>query len=706
MRKSLLLAIALYSAVHTNVFSAEPDYPKFSPSISYKKAQKKAVEILKNMTMDEKLRMISGGDGFVMHGIERLGIPSVRMSDATAGIQLHKMRPDRISKSVAFPAPVALAATWNKELTFEMAESIGEECNAAGISVLLGPGFNIYRVSQSGRNFEYFGEDPYLVSRMVENYVVGLQSQGVMATLKHFICNNNEHNRRIMNAQVDERTIHEIYLPAFKAGVDAGALAVMTSYNKLNGEYTAESSYVINELLRKELGFQGLVMSDWWSVYNPELGATSGLDIEMPGDDNKKPFTYLKRDVPDCIEEGKVTVENVNSMVKRILTAQIMMGFDKRDINKLSTEVDYARHEKVAYDIASESVTLLKNENSVLPLGDMCGKKILLSGCNATEYVSGRGAAEVKGYDFVSLYEAMTELYGNSVKYRRIPTNEDIQSVDVVIFNTGIFETEGGDRPFELSEEEIQQIQRISKLNKNVVVVLNLGGGVKTEPWINNVPGLLMAYYPGQNGNRAVAKILKGEINPSGKLPFTIEKNFSDSPAYGYMPIGETFYPQWSREQCFDQTPYTVDYKEGVFVGYRWYDKKDIKPAFAFGHGLSYTDFEYSDLTVKNESSGKNVKFIVKVKVKNMGKVPGSETVQMYIHDEASALERPEKELKGFKKVFLQPGEKKEISLLIDKSDLSYYNPEKKGWICEKGDFEVMIGSSSDRIILTQRISY
>lgn len=706
MRKSLLLAIALYSAVQTNVFSAEPDYPKFSPVMSYKKAQKKAMEILKDMTMDEKLRMISGGDGFVMHGVERLGIPSVRMSDATAGIQLHKMRPDRISKSVAFPAPVALAATWNKELAFEMAESIGEECNAAGISVLLGPGFNIYRVSQSGRNFEYFGEDPYLVSRMVENYVVGLQNQGVMATLKHFICNNNEHNRRIMNAQVDERTIHEIYLPAFKAGVDAGALAVMTSYNKLNGEYTAESSYVINELLRKELGFQGLVMSDWWSVYNPVLGATSGLDIEMPGDDNKKPFTYLKRDVPACIEEGKVTVDNVNAMVKRILTAQIMMGFDKRDINKLSTEVDYAGHEKVAYDIASESVTLLKNENSILPLGDMKDKKILLSGCNATEYVSGRGAAEVKGYDFVSLYEAMTELYGNSVKYRRIPTNEDIQAADVVIYNTGIFETEGGDRPFELPKEEVQQIQRISRLNKNIAVVLNLGGGVKTEPWINNVPGLLMAYYPGQNGNRAVAKILKGEINPSGKLPFTIEKNFSDSPADGYMPIGETFYPQWSREQCFDQTPYTVEYKEGVFVGYRWYDKKDIKPAFAFGHGLSYTDFEYSDLAVKNESSRKDVKFVVKLKVKNTGKIPGSETVQMYIHDEASSLERPEKELKGFKKVFLQPGEIKEVTLLIDKSDLSYYNPEKKGWVCEKGDFEVMIGSSSDRIILTERISY
>lgn len=433
MRKSLLLAIALYSAAQINVFSAEPDYPKFSPIMTYKKAQKKAAEILKNMTMDEKLRMISGGDGFIMHGVERLGIPSVRMSDATAGIQLHKMRPDRISKTVAFPAPVALAATWNKSLAYEMAKSIGEECNAAGISVLLGPGFNLYRVAQSGRNFEYFGEDPYLVSRMVENYVVGLQNQGVMATLKHFICNNNEHNRRIMNAQVDERTIHEIYLPAFKAGVDAGALAVMTSYNKLNGEYTAESSYVINGLLRKELGFQGLVMSDWWSVYNPELGATSGLDIEMPGDDNKKPFTYLKRDVPDCIEEGKVTVENVNSMVKRILTAQIMMGFDKRDINKLSTGLDYPRHEKVAYDIASESITLLKNENSILPLGDMSGKKILLSGCNATEYVSGRGAAEVKGYDFVSLYEAMNELYGNSVKYRRIPTNEDIQSADVVI---------------------------------------------------------------------------------------------------------------------------------------------------------------------------------------------------------------------------------------------------------------------------------
>ncbi len=253
-----------------NSFAAEPEHPYWLPKMSYKEAQQKASKILKKMTLDEKLRMISGGDGFVLHGVERLGIPSVIMTDATAGIQRQpKMRKDRIEKSVAFPAPVGVAATWNPQLAHDMAEAIGEECNAAGISVLLGPGMNIYRVSQSGRNFEYFGEDPYFVSRMIENYVVGLQSQGVMATLKHFLCNNNEHNRRIVNSKVDDRTIHEIYLPAFKAGIDAGGMAVMSSYNLLNGEYAAESPYVLTELLRDELGFKGLVMSDWWSVYDP-----------------------------------------------------------------------------------------------------------------------------------------------------------------------------------------------------------------------------------------------------------------------------------------------------------------------------------------------------------------------------------------------------------------------------------------------------
>lgn len=688
-----------------NAFSAEPSHPSCPPRVSYKQAQQQASKILKNMTMDEKLRMISGGDGFVLHGVERLGVPSVIMTDATAGIQLQpKMRHDRISKSVAFPAPVAVAATWNQDLAYDMAEAIGEECNAAGISVLLGPGLNIYRVSQSGRNFEYFGEDPYLVSRMVENYVTGLQNQGVMATLKHFLCNNNEHNRRIMHANVDERAIHEIYLPGFKAGVDAGALAVMTSYNLLNGEYTAENPYVATGLLRDELGFKGLVMSDWWSVYDPVKAVKSGLDIEMPGDDNKPPFTYLKRDVPTCIEEGKVTGKDVDAMVKRTLTALIMMGFDKRDINAISSDVDYPRHEKLAYNIASEAVTLLKNDNAILPLGNMDGKKILVSGCNATEFVSGRGAAEVKGYGFVSLYEALEEIYPNNVKYRRVPTDEDIKEADVVIYSTGIFETEGGDRPFDLPEEELKQLKRISDMNKNIVVVLNLGGGVSTESWIDGVSGVLMAYYPGQNGNRAVAQILKGDINPSGKLPFTIEKKFSDSPAYGYMPEGETFYPQWTEAQT-NSTPYLVDYKEGIFNGYRWYDKNDIQPAFAFGHGLSYTDFKFSDLKITDESKRNDVKFIVKVKVKNTGKVAGSETVQMYIHDDIASLERPEKELKGFKKVYLKPGQTKEVTLFIDKSDLSFYDPDRKAWICEKGYFDVMIGNASDNILLTDKIS-
>ncbi len=705
MKRINLTTLVFCMTMGMNVFAAEEYYPKFTPAMTYKQAQKKAAEIVKKMTLEEKLRMISGGSGFTLYGVERLGMPSVTMSDATGGVNMSPGRKDRIKKSVAYPAPVAVAATWDKSLAYQMAEKIGEECNAAGISVLLGPGMNIYRVSQCGRNFEYFGEDPYLASRMIENYVVGLQNQGVMATLKHYLCNNNEHNRRIMNAEVDERTIHEIYLPAFKAGVDAGALGVMTSYNKLNGVYLAENNYAVNGLLRGELGFQGLVMSDWWSVYDPMLATSSGLDIEMPGAGAREPTTYLTRDVPAYLEDGRIPVSNIDAMVKHTLTAQFMMGFDKRDIAQLPVEVDYAAHEQLAYDIEAQAITLLKNDQQILPLGKMTGKKVLLTGCNATEFVSGRGAAEVKGYDFVSLFEALTDEMGKGVKYRRSPSDDDIRQADVVIFNTGIFETEGGDRPFDLPEEEVALLKRITKHNKNVIVVLNQGGGVNMMPWLDDVRGLVMAYYPGQNGNRAVAKVLTGEINPSGKLPFSMEKNFSDTPADGYMPEGETFYPQWEREIPFDQKPYTVVYKEGVMIGYRWFDKKEIAPAFAFGHGLSYTTFEFSDLTVENASTRKELKYVVRLKVKNTGKVAGSETVQMYLSDKEASVERPEKELKGFKKVFLQPGETKEVTLLIDKNDLSFYHPEKKAWMYEKGAFEVKVGNASDRILLISSLN-
>ena len=356
----------------------------FKPQIPFKEADKKAQILLNKMTLEEKLQLISGHNIFYIKGFDKLGIPQLYMADATGGIHLRKEQNQDLDKSVAFPAPVALAATWNKTLAYDMAQAIGEECRVGNVAVLLGPGMNIYRMSQNGRNFEYFGEDPFLAARIVENYVVGLQNTGTMATLKHFVCNNNEHHRRLTNAIVDERALHEIYTPAFKAGIDAGAMAVMTSYNMVNGEYAGQSPEIVNKLLRQKLGFKGLVMSDWWSVYDAKKVVSSGLDLEMPGDAYgwidtlTTPYVYLRKKLPELIKSKQVDVKDVDRMAKSILRTSISMGFYNRPIQDKSFASNFEKHESVALEIAQQSVTLLKNETNILPLGAMKGKKYYL----------------------------------------------------------------------------------------------------------------------------------------------------------------------------------------------------------------------------------------------------------------------------------------------------------------------------------------
>lgn len=677
----------------------------FKPQIPLKEADKKAQILLNKMTLEEKLQLISGHNIFYIKGFEKLGIPQLYMADATGGIHLRKEQNQDLDKSVAFPAPVALAATWNKTLAYDMAQAIGEECRVGNVAVLLGPGMNIYRMSQNGRNFEYFGEDPFLAARIVENYVVGLQNTGTMATLKHFVCNNNEHHRRLTNAIVDERALHEIYTPAFKAGIDAGAMAVMTSYNMVNGEYAGQSPEIVNKLLRQKLGFKGLVMSDWWSVYDARKVVSSGLDLEMPGDAYgwidtlTTPYVYLRKKLPELIKSKQVDVKDVDRMAKSILRTSISMGFYNRPIQDKSFASNFEKHESVALEIARQSVTLLKNETNILPLGAMKGKKILLTGANASEYVYGHGAAEVEGYDQRTLLDAMIQVFGSSVSYRSKASDNELKNANVIVYNTGVFETESTDRPFEMPEEIVKDILQKATINPNIVVVINAGGGVKMSPWINAVKGLIYAYYPGQNGNIAVAEILKGDVNPSGKLPFTIEKKFEDSPAFGYMPANETFYKQWSQDNDFTFPKYDINYKESIFVGYRWYEKKKIEPQFPFGFGLSYTSFEYSKLVLAS-SFKKGEPLKVTFTVTNTGKKDGFETVQLYVQDVVSSLERPLKELKAFEKVFLKAGTSQQIVLTLQQPDFSFYSPQKSAWINESGEFILHIGSSSADIRL------
>ena len=611
-------------------------------------------------------------------------------------------------KSTAFPCPSALAATWNIELANEYAKSVGEECRAGGIAVLLGPGMNIYRISQNGRNFEYFGEDPFLAARMIENYVSGLQSTGTIATLKHFLCNNTEYFRRKSNSIVDERAIHEIYTPAFKAGIDAGAMAVMTSYNQVNGEWSPQSKYVVTDLLRNDLGFKWLVMSDWWSTWDPAKTMKSGLDLEMPGETGdrmevlkKMGDIFVKDAASNLLKEGKISEADINRMAKDILRTEIAMGLLDRQVKDDSYLSKYPEHENVALQTARESVVLLRNEKNLLPVLPDRNSKILLTGEYVEKIPRGGGSADVEGYNHITMLDALKKVYGDNLQYVKEPTDEQIKAAKVVLLSIGTHDSEGYDKPFDLPEAVESQILNIAGKNPNVVVIVNTGGGIKMTNWNKKVGAILYAWYPGQNGNTALAEIISGKVNPSGKLPFTIEKKFEDSPGYPYIPAGEKLYNNWIDDMSPDIPIRNVVYKEGIFVGYRWYESKKIEPLYPFGYGLSYTKFEYSNLKLSKKTINKGEVLSATFEVKNVGKVAGAETAELYVHDVESSVPRPLKELKGFKKVLLNPGESKTIEIELLGKDFSYWDPTKKDWYAEPGEFTIMVGSASNDISQT-----
>ncbi len=700
---------ALFGLLSCNLTKEEPmkTFKSFTPPLSYEQADSIAGELLSKMTIDEKIEMIGGHHMFYTFGVERLGIPPLLMSDATQGIRMLPHIKEKIGKSVAFPCPILLSSTWNPSLAYNYAKSIGEECRAANISILLGPGVNIYRVSQNGRNFEYFGEDPYLAARMVENYIVGLQETGTIATLKHFMCNNHEYHRRTTNVIVDERTLHEIYLPVFKAGIDAGAMAVMTAYNQINGEYCGQSKYVITDILRNELGFKWLVMSDWWSTFDPIKTINSGLDLEMPGHTiEESPAIkalgdpYLRTNAKKLLNDGKITEQQIDRMVRSILRTSVAMQLYDRKADT-SYMAKFSDHEKVALETAREGVVLLKN-NGILPLAGK--KKIIITGDNANKLPYGLGSAMVEGYNHVTLRQAMENIFKEKVVYVEHPLDDEIKQADAVVINIGTIDSEGFDRPFDLPDEINQTILHATSINPNVILVINTGGGINMTPWIDKVAAIVYAWYPGQIGNQAVAEILAGQVNPSGKLPISIEKQFSDSPGYGYIPEGSTMENNWNNDLNIKLPITNVEYKEGILVGYRWYDTKNIEPLFPFGHGLSYTTFEYNNLNCNDKLKKTEEKFEVNLSIKNTGKVKGAEIVQLYIRDPESAVIRPIKELKGFKKIWLNPGEQKTITIMLNRNDFAYWDPSIKSWKVEPGKFILMVGSSSRDIRLQKEI--
>ncbi|HKK81026.1 MAG TPA: glycoside hydrolase family 3 C-terminal domain-containing protein [Prolixibacteraceae bacterium] len=692
--------------------SKNKEFKPFTPPVNYEQAKNRADSMVHQMTIDERIGMIGGHNFFFVHEVKNANLPRLYLSDATQGVHIREELDNQLEKSVAMPCPIMLTSTWNRDLAHQYAKSIGEECRAGEIAVLLGPGMNLYRISQNGRNFEYFGEDPYLAARLIENYVTGVQSTGTIATLKHFVANNSDYRRRTSNSVVSERALHELYMPAFKAGTEAGAMAVMTAYNQLNGEWCGQSKYVISNLLRNDIGFKWMVMSDWWSVWNPEKAIKSGLDLDMPGETVKDwPMfdhfgdSFLRSNAKRLLDEGKVQIEDINRMASNIIATELAMELDKRPVKDERYFKNIDKHEQIALQTAREGIVLLKNQEKLLPVKDR-SINILATGEIMKKRMSGGGSADVLGYNWINMIDALKAEFGEQINYITEPTNEEIRNADIVICATGTFDSEGWDHSFALPEEEELRIRNIVQQNGNTIIVVNSGSGIKMTGWNDHAAAILYCWYPGQMGNKALAEVVSGKVCPSGKLPITIEQQFKDSPGYPYIPSDEKLYSGWDIDTDMSLPVYDIEYNEGVLIGYRWYESKKIKPLYWFGHGLSYTTFKYNNIELSSEKIVGDEKLIVSFTLENTGDVEGSEIAQLYISDVESSVVRPAKELKGFIKVKLQPDEKRRVELEIDKNDLAFYDDTSKLWISEPGKYLVKIGAASDNILLSASFLY
>ncbi len=798
--------------------------------------EKRIDEIISEMTMEEKIAMIGGYEHFNIRPLDRLGIPKIKMADGPVGIRNY-------GKSTAYPASICLTASWDIHLAQKVGQSIAREAKAKNVHIVLGPAMNIHRGPWCGRNFEYMGEDPFLAGEMATYYIQGIQGEGVMATAKHYVANYQDYNRHHVSSDMDERTLREIYLPAFKASVMKGdAAAIMTAYNLVNGIHCSEHSILINDILKDEWGFDGIVMSDWTSTYSVVDAANAGLDLEMPFG------KYMNADsLLPVIEKGLIPVAVIDDKVRRMLRMMFRFGyFDQPDIAR-DIVLDPEVCNEVALEAARGGIVLLKNED-ILPLDRTTKKTILLLGPNVFNAITGGGgSSKVDPMETVSVYEGLKHVAGENIEilytpgpFFRIPEKfykesnpfytaahgekmtglklevfdnmnlegdpaivdmdtcidyetEDFEKrgiskerismrwsgyltvdktadyrfvvsgddgyrlyidgekvmdewknqpertnqknirliagreysvkleyyqdrggavirfgykeftnnlesealemaakADIVIAGLGFndnLEGEGSDRDFKLPEIQEKFLLDVIDKNKNTIVVLNSGGNVDMSSWLPGVKALLHAWYSGQAGGLAIAEIIFGDINPSGKLPVSFEKRWEDNPTYNSYHD--------------DDGDLKVYFDEGVFLGYRYYDSKNVEPLFPFGYGLSYTTFEYSNLQLGKKAINANEILEIKVDIKNTGDKAGSEVVQLYISDDKASVSRPHKELKAFDKVNLQPGEKRTVTMKIDKSALSFFSMEKKEWTAEPGMFSVLVGSSSRDIRLT-----
>lgn len=838
--------MALQIILFSNIGSAlgqSPAPPSFQSSAEVKG---RVDALLSQMTLEEKIDLLGGVDGFFIRDVARLKLPRLKMADGPIGVR-------NFGPATAMAGGIGLTATWNPALAERVGAEIGRDARAKGVHFLLGPGVNIYRAPMNGRNFEYFGEDPYLASRIAVGYVKGVQAQGVTATIKHFIGNNSEFDRHNSDSVIDERAMREIYLPVFEAAVkEAHVGAIMNSYNLTNGEHMSQNHYLLSAVVRKEWGFDGVMMSDWGGTYDGVAAVNGGQDLEMPG-----PAHMNQQILKPAIEQGKVSVATIDDKVRSILNTAVRFGWFDRDQTDWSIPRFNQQGRQVALNAARESLVLLKNEGNLLPLNKGKIKSILVVGPGAYPAVPvGGGSARVEPFSAVSYLEGLSNYLGPDVQVhysRGVPTfaemaeatifttaatngqpglnaeyfnNPDLQGtpavsrterrmnlgqgsrmvlpsesassrwtgyfvpkasgahdifvhtsgenggayrvflddklildnwtlnkalanyvtimlepgahkvvlerrgrsqgfggartrlgivrqgqfvtdeakklaarVDVVVVAAGFdqdTESEGADRTFYLPPGQNELIQEMSAANKKTIVVMTSGGGVDMVPWVDRIPALLEAWYSGQQGGVALAEVLFGDVNPSGRLPVTFERRWEDNPAH------DSYYPEANTKR--------VVYKEGVFIGYRGYERAGTKPLFPFGFGLSYSSFKYGNLTIKPvasaESSGTaGPRFEVAFEIKNTGTREGADVAQVYVGDTQTTIPRPAKELKGFAKVSLRPGETKKVSVILDSRALSYYDVSAKQWRADPGAFDVLVGRSSEQIELRGKLT-
>ena len=746
--KQLILSCIL-SAVAFATSQAQQTTNRLPIYLDQTKSEEQRIDdAISRMTLAEKIRIIHAQSKFSSAGVPRLGFPDFWTDDGPHGV-----RPDVLwdewdqagqtnDSCVAFPALTCLAASWNPQMSRIYGEALGEEALYRGKDMILGPGVNINRTPLNGRNFEYMGEDPFLASVMVVPYIQGLQSKGVSACVKHYCLNNDEEYRHQVNVIVSDRALHEIYLPAFKAAVEKGKTwGIMGSYNLYKNEHNCHNQWTLNKILKGDWKYDGVVVSDWGGAHDLEQSVKNGLDIEFGtwtdgltmGATNAYDNYYLSLPYMRAIQEGKFTQKELNDKVRRVLRLFYRTTMNpNRPHGFLCSESHYA----AARQIAEEGIVLLQNRNNVLPINTQKAKRVLVVGENAIKMMTvGGGSSSLKVQREISPLEGLKARLakdGIDVDYARgyvgdvtgnyngVTTGQNLndnrseaeliaeaiekaKTADYVIMfgglnKSGFQDCEGHDRKqFELPYNQDKLIEALTKANKNFVYV-NISGNAVAMPWKEKVAGIVQGWFIGSESGEALASILTGDANPCGKLPFTWVNSLNEVGAHAL----NTYPGTWRKEGGTNTKGNIIDeeYKEGIYVGYRWTDKERIKPTFAFGHGQSYTQFAISNLRSDKSDLTQDDTIAFTVNVKNTGKRAGSEVVQLYIHDVKSSVDRPKKELKGFQKVYLQPGENQDVTITINKEALSFYDELSSSWKAEAGKFEALVGNASDNLKL------